>query len=98
MKDISELLFNIYSVYSFFICYGGLALLGIINARVNTKLSPQYRTVQKCAVPTKPILHHLEKVKVKFFGRKRGSISTLYCVYHCKIDKRSKWIYTKLKY
>ena len=45
----------------------GLEFLGRMNTRVYTKLLPQYQTVQKCAVPTKPIFHHLEQVKVKFF-------------------------------
>ena len=59
MKDLSELFSNIYSVYSFFILFGGLAFLGRIYTRVYTKLLPQYETVQKCAVPTKPIFCHL---------------------------------------
>ena len=80
MKDPSELFFNIYSVYSFL---GGLAFLGRINTRVYTKLLPQYQTVQKCAVRTKPIFYHLEQVKVKFFWGKGGSTSTLDGVYHC---------------
>ena len=67
MKDLSDLFFNIYSVYSFFhLFWGGLAFLGRINTRVYTKLLPQYHTVQKCTVPTKPIFHHLEQVKVTF--------------------------------
>ena len=96
MKDLSELFFNIYSVYSFSYFWGGLAFLGRINTRVYTKLLPQYQTVQRCAVPTKPIFQHLEQVKFKFWGRMGGSTSTLDGVYQCKIDKRSEWICTKL--
>ena len=64
MKDLSELLFNIKLFYSSSSFFGGLAFLGRINTRVYTKLLPQYHTVQKCTVPTKPIFHHLEQVKV----------------------------------
>ena len=46
--------------------------LGRINTRVYTKLLPQYQTVQKCAVPTKPIFHQLEQVRVKCFLGGRG--------------------------
>ena len=67
MKDLSEIFFNIYSVYYFSYFFGGLAFLGIINTRVYTKLLLQYQTVQKCVLPTKIIFHHLEQVKVKFF-------------------------------
>ena len=67
MKDLSELFFNIYSVYYFFNFFGGLVFLCRINTRVCTKLLPQYQTIQKCAVPTKPFFHHLEQVKVKLF-------------------------------
>ena len=72
MKYLSELFFNIFSVYSFFIFFGGACFLSGTNTRVYTKLLPQYQTVRKCAVPTKPIFHHWEKVKVKFFGGERG--------------------------
>ena len=81
-------------LFSYFL--GGLAFLGRINTRVYTKLLHQYQTVQRCAVPTKPIFQHLEQVKFKFWGRMGGSTSTLDGVYHCKIDKRSEWICTKL--
>ena len=67
MKDISELFFNIYSVFLFSSFFRGLAFLGRINTRVHTKLLPQYHTVQKCAIPTKPIFCRLEQVKGKFF-------------------------------
>ena len=72
MKDLSELFFNIYSVYSFSPFFGGLAFLGRINNRVYTKLLTRYQTVQKCDVPTRPNFHHLEQVKVKYFGDKGG--------------------------
>ena len=65
MKDLSEFFFNIELVYSFSPFWGGLTFLGRINTRVYTKLLPQYHTVQKCTVPTKPIFHHLEQVQVK---------------------------------
>ena len=52
--------------------FGGLAFLGRIYTRVNTKLLPRYQTVQKCAVRIKPIFHLLEQVKVKFFLGGRG--------------------------
>ena len=68
MKYPSELFFNIDSVYYFFIFFGGLVFLGRMNTRVYKKLLPQYQTVQKCAVLIKTIFHHLEKVKVEFFG------------------------------
>ena len=76
MKDLSDLFFNIiqFILFSFF---WGLTFLARISTRVYTKLLPQYQTVQKCAVPTKPISHHLEQVRVKFFGGKGSSKSTL---------------------
>ena len=72
MKDLSELFFNIFSVYSFFIFFGGACFLSGTNTRVYTKLLPKYQTVQNYVVPTKPILYHLEQVKVKFFEKKGG--------------------------
>ena len=39
-----------------------------INTRVCTKLLPQYQTIQKYAVPTKHMFHHLEQVKVNSLG------------------------------
>ena len=47
--------------------FGWLAFLGRINNKVYTKLLPQYQTVHKCAVPTNPIFHHLEQLKVNVF-------------------------------
>ena len=81
MKVLRKLLLNIHSVYSFFIFnFRGLAILGRINTRVYTKLLTQYKTVQKCAVPTKPIFHHLEQIKVKFF-EKKGVLEAPWMVY-----------------
>ena len=59
-----------YSVYSFSSFFGGLAFLGRINTRVYAKLLPQYQATHKCAVPTKPIFHHSEQVKVELFEKK----------------------------
>ena len=94
-RKISANSFSTYIEF-FFIFLGGLAFLGIIHTRVYTKRLPRYQTVQKCAIPTKHIFHHLEQVKVKSFGGKGGSTSTLDGVYHCKIDERSEWVFTKL--
>ena len=75
MKDPSELFFNIYSNYSFYMEH---MFLGRINTILYTKLLPQYQTDENCAVPIKPIFHHLEKVKGKICGWGwGGSTSTL---------------------
>ena len=80
MKDLSEIFFNVYRVYSFFIIFGGLAFLGTIINRVYTELLPQYQTVQKCAVPTKSIFRRVEQVKVKCFGGGGGGPQPPYMV------------------
>ena len=68
-EKISAKSFSKYILFILFSSFfGGLAFLGRINTRAYTKLLPQYQTVQKCAVPTKPIFHHLEQFKVKFWG------------------------------
>ena len=67
MKDLIELFSTYIQFILFSSFFGGAAFLVKINTRVYTKLLPQYQIVQKCAVPTKPIFHHLEQVKVKFF-------------------------------
>ena len=64
-----------------------IACLDKINTRVYKKLLPQYQTVQKCAVPTKPIFITWNKLKLGFLGGKGGSTSILDDAYHCKIDE-----------
>ena len=84
MKDLSKIFFNLYLVYSFSYFWRGIAFLCRINTRVCIKLLPQYQTAQKCAVPTKPIFHHLEQVKVAFWGWGGDSTITLDGVCHFK--------------
>ena len=73
MKDLNEIFFKIFSVHYFFI----FLFLGRKNTRVYTKPLSKYQTVQKCAVPTKPIFHLLEQVKDKFWGEEGGPTSNL---------------------
>ena len=69
MKDLSDLFFIIQLVYSFFVFFRGLVFLVRLDTRVYTKLLPQYQTIQKCAVSTKPIFHSWNKLKLSLGGR-----------------------------
>ena len=73
--------------FSYFL--GGLVFLGRIKTREYKKLLPQYQTVQKCDVPTKPIFVTRKKLKLMFFGEK-GIPQAPWIVYHKMVHAKTR--------